>query len=83
MNIAQRLLQGSLKRLQTLGIHMQLTIWYTMVFLFLIMLLGAIFYFHLSSGLAANLDSQLQLRAQLVAGAIIQKNGTLALHDET
>ncbi len=60
MNSAHRLLQGSLKRLRTLGIHMQLTIWYTTIFLLLIMLFGAIFYFHLSSGLAANLDSQLQ-----------------------
>jgi heavy metal sensor kinase len=83
MTIVHRLLQRPLKRLQTLGIHIQLTIWYTMVFLFLIILFGAIFYFHLSSGLAANLDSQLQLRAQFVSGAIIQKNGTLALHDET
>ena len=83
MTIVHRLLQRSLKALQTLGIRMQLTLWYTAIFLLLIMLLGALFYFHLSSGLAANLDSQLQLRAQLVAGAIIQKNGILSLHDET
>jgi hypothetical protein len=83
MNIAHHLLQGSLKPLRTLGIRMQLTLWYTAIFFLLIMLLGALFYFHLSSGLAANLDSQLQLRAQLVSGAILQKNGTLALHDET
>jgi two-component system OmpR family sensor kinase len=83
MIIVHRLLQRSLKPLRTLGIRMQLTLWYTAIFLLLIMLLGALFYFHLSSGLAANLDSQLQLRAQLVSGAILQKNGSLALHDET
>src|SRR5262249_1177797 len=72
-----------LKRLRTMGIHMQLTIWFMTIFLLLITLFGAIFYFHLRSGLAANLDSQLQLRAQFVSGAIIQENGTLALHDKT
>ena len=83
MNIAHRLLPGPLKRLPRLGIRMQLTIWYLTIFLLLILLFGAIFYCHLSSGLAANFDSQLQLRAQFVSGAIIQKNGTIALHDET
>jgi uncharacterized iron-regulated membrane protein len=83
MNAAHSLLQGPLKRMRTLGIHTQLTLWFMTIFLLLIVLFGAIFYFHLSSGLAANLDSQLQLRAQFVSGAIIQENGTLALHDET
>jgi hypothetical protein len=63
MNMAHRLLQGLLKYLRTLGIRMQLTLWYLTIFLLLILLFGAVFYFHLSSGLAANLDSQLQLRA--------------------
>ena len=83
MNTTYALLQGPLKRLRTLGIHVQLTIWYMTIFLLLIMLFGAIFYFHLGSGLAANLDSQLQLRAQFVSGAVIQENGALTLHDKT
>ena len=83
MNTAHALPQGPLKGLRTLGIHVQLTIWFMAIFLLLIILFGAIFYFHLRSGLAANLDSQLQLRAQFVSGAIIQQNGTLALHDKT
>ena len=83
MNTVHTLLQGPLKRLRTLGIHMQLTIWYMTIFLLLIMLFGAIFYINLRSGLAANLDSQLQLRAQFVSGAIIQQNGSLTLHDKT
>src|SRR5260370_8650665 len=83
MNTAHALPQGPLKGLRTLGIHVQLTIWFMTIFLLLIILFGAIFYFHLRSGLAANLDSQLQLRAQFVSGAIIQQNGTLALHDKT
>ena len=83
MNTVHALLQGPLKRLRTLGIHIQLTIWYMTIFLLLIMLFGAIFYINLRSGLAANLDSQLQLRAQFVSGAIIQQNGSLTLHDKT
>ena len=83
MNMAHRLLPGPLKRLPRLGIRMQLTIWYLTIFLLLILLFGAIFYFNLSSGLVANLDSQLKLRAQFVSGAIIQKNGTIALNDRT
>ena len=83
MNIVHRLLPGPLKRLPRLGIRIQLTIWYLTIFLLLILLFGAIFYFNLSSGLVANLDSQLKLRAQFVSGAIIQKNGTIALNDKT
>ncbi|HEX3641601.1 MAG TPA: HAMP domain-containing protein, partial [Ktedonobacteraceae bacterium] len=83
MNTVHALLQGPIKRLRTLGIHMQLTIWYITIFLLLIILFGGIFYCHLRSGLAANLDSQLQLRAQFVSGAIIQRNGSLTLHDKT
>lgn len=83
MNLARNLVRKPLKCLQALGIRAQLTMWYMMIFLLLIMLFGAVFYFHLRSGLAANLDSQLQLRAQFVSGAIIQQNGALALHDKT
>jgi two-component system, OmpR family, sensor kinase len=83
MNTAQALVQKPLKCLQALGIRAQLTIWYMIIFLLLIILFGAVFYFHLRSGLAANLDSQLQLRAQFVSGSIIQQDGALVLHDKT
>src|SRR5437879_5146548 len=84
MNTPSGLLQGLLKRLRTLSIHVQLTIWYLTIFLLLILLFGAIFYFNLRSGLIANLDSQLQLRAQFVSGSVIQEDGgALTLHDKT
>jgi methyl-accepting chemotaxis protein len=71
------------KHLGALGIHAKLTIWYTLIFTVLIILFAAIFYLHLRNVLFSNLDTQLQLRAQLVEGAITEHRGELTLHDAT
>lgn len=62
-------------RLGTPGIRVQLTVWYTLVSAFLILIFGVTLYTALQTILASSFDTTLQMRAQQVAeGVSINRN---------
>lgn len=66
-----------------LSIRVQLMLWYTMVFAVLLFFSGVFLYRHLETSLADSLDASLQVRAQQIAGGIVDRNGTVTIHDVT
>jgi two-component system OmpR family sensor kinase len=54
---------GHLRQVRSPGIRVQLTLWYTAVFAFLILLFSLILYTTLQAFLASGMDSALQLRS--------------------
>ncbi|WP_165423043.1 sensor histidine kinase [Ktedonosporobacter rubrisoli] len=69
-----------LRHLSPPGIRMQLTLWYTLVFAFLLAISGYLLYKHLEAKLDASLDSNLQTQAQQIAKGISYDHGTIRLH---
>lgn len=65
------------------SLRIQLAIWYTLAFAALLLLTGAIFYQYLESSLEASVDTDLQLRAQQIAGGLVLHEGILTLYDVT
>ncbi len=72
-----------LRRAVPLSLRLQLTVWYTTAFAVLLLLTGAVFYQYLESSLEASVDTDLQLRAQQIAGSLVLQQGRLLLHDLT
>jgi hypothetical protein len=50
------------------GIRLQLAFWYTIAFAVLLLVTGEVFYRYLESSLEASVDTDLQIRAQQIAG---------------
>ncbi len=65
------------------GIRVQLTLWYTAIFAFLILLFSLIFYTTLQAFLASGVDSALHLRAQQIAGGVSSESGKIFIQDIT
>jgi len=65
------------------GIRIQLTLWYTAIFAFLILLFSVFFYTTLQTSLASEVDSALSLQAQQIAAGISFENGAIAIQDVT
>ncbi len=72
-----------IKQLWSLGIRMQLTLWYIAVFAVLLFCSDILLYTHLQTALASNLDSALQLRAQQITSDISYQRGTILVDNET
>ena len=72
-----------LRQARSPGIRVQLTLWYTAVFAFLILLFSLILYTTLQAFLASGMDSALQLRAQQIAGGISSDNRKIVIQDVT
>ncbi len=72
-----------LGRLWPLGIHLQLMLWYSVVFASLMGLSGILFYLRFQTTLAGSMDTALQLQAQQVAGDITEERGVLSIQDAT
>lgn len=70
-------------RLFPLGIRVQLTLWYSLVFVALIVMAGILVYTRLQNLLAASLDTELQVQAQQIANDILRENGTIKITDAT
>ncbi len=66
-----------------LGIRLQLTLWYSVVFACLMLLAGLLFYTRFQMSLAGSLDTELQLQAQQIAGDITNDDGGMTIHDAT
>jgi two-component system OmpR family sensor kinase len=66
-----------------LGIRLQLTLWYSVVFACLMLLSGLLFYTRFQMSLAGSLDTELQLQAQQIADDITLDGGTITIHDAT
>ncbi len=73
----------ALDRVWPLGIRLQLMFWYSVVFVGLMALSGAVFYFRFQTTLAGSLDTALQLQAQQIAGDITEERGAMSIHDAT
>jgi len=71
------------RELRSPGIRVQLTLWYTAIFAFLILLFCLILYSTLQAFLASGVDSALQLRAQQIASGVSNENGKLVIQDVT
>jgi heavy metal sensor kinase len=69
-----------LRQLFPLSIRLQLTTWYTLVFVLLLLATGLVFYQYLETSLEAGVDDALQLRAQQIAGDVIVKQNTVTLY---
>ncbi len=69
-----------LRQLFPLSIRLQLTAWYTAVFVLLLLATGLVFYQYLETSLEAGVDDALQLRAQQIAGDVIVKQDTLTVY---
>lgn len=77
------MLIASLRRLWPLGIRLQLTLWYTIVFAALLLFTGTLFYQHLEQSLEASLDTTLQLREQQLTAEVVINGNTITLSDGT
>jgi heavy metal sensor kinase len=66
-----------------LGIRLQLTLWYSIVFACLMLLSALLFYTRFQMSLAGSLDTELQLQAQQIADDITNDNGGMTIHDAT
>lgn len=64
-----------------LGIRFQLMLWYSAIFLCLIVLFGVLFYLRFQTMLATSLDTALQVKAQQIAGDITLEKERLVVHD--
>src|SRR5713226_1278620 len=73
----------TVRRSVTFSLRLQLAAWYTITFAALLLLTGAVFYQYLEHSLEASVDTDLQLRAQQLAGGLVLRNGTLTLRDVT
>ncbi len=71
------------RRIIQIGIRWQLVFWYTTAFAVLLLLTGAVFYQYLERALEASIDTDLQLRAQQIAGGIVSKDGTVTVQNVT
>ncbi|GAC1497861.1 MAG: ATP-binding protein [Ktedonobacteraceae bacterium] len=65
------------------GVRLQLTFWYTSVFVLLLFLAGAFLCLYLQFSLAKSLDSAIEAHAQQIANDITYKNGKISIHDAT
>jgi two-component system OmpR family sensor kinase len=72
-----------LRRSVPFNLRLQLAAWYTIAFAVLLLLTGAVFYQYLESSLEASVDTDLQVRAQQIAGGLVFHQGTLTLYDVT
>ncbi|HEX4202742.1 MAG TPA: HAMP domain-containing sensor histidine kinase [Ktedonobacteraceae bacterium] len=72
-----------LRQTRSLGIGVQLTLWYTGIFALLILLFSLIFYITMQAFLASGVDSALQLRAQQIAGGVSSENNKIVIQDVT
>jgi heavy metal sensor kinase len=70
-------------RSSPLGIRLQLTLWYSIVFLCLMLLSGLLFYTRFQMSLGSSLDTELQLQAQQIADDITLEKGVITIHDAT
>jgi heavy metal sensor kinase len=70
-------------RILPLGVRIQLTIWYIIVFTVLIVLFGGVFYVNLQSALAAGFDDALRLRTQQIVSGIKNEQGNILIQDVT
>src|SRR5713101_778625 len=73
----------TVRRSVPFSLRLQLAAWYTIAFAALLLLTGAVFYQYLEHSLEASVDTDLQLRAQQLAGGLVLRNGTLTLRDVT
>src|SRR5260370_16723490 len=71
----------TVRRSVPFSLRLQLAAWYTIAFAALLLLTGAVFYQYLEHSLEASVDTDLQLRAQQLAGGLVFHNGTLTLRD--
>ncbi|MGH2494088.1 MAG: ATP-binding protein [Ktedonobacteraceae bacterium] len=71
------------QQMRSPGIRIQLTLWYTAIFAFLILLFCLILYSILQAFLASSVDSALQLRAQQIANGVSSENGKVIIQDVT
>jgi len=60
-----------------------LTLWYTAIFAFLILLFSVFFCTEFQTFLASEVDSALHLQAQQIAAGITIENGVIAIQDVT
>src|SRR5579885_1842355 len=73
------------KRIRTIlapGIRLQITLWYTAVFILLLVLVGVVSYLNVNSTLDANLDTSLALRARQIALGVSNDDGQFTIADE-
>ncbi|HLG79164.1 MAG TPA: ATP-binding protein [Ktedonobacteraceae bacterium] len=68
-----------LRRSVPFSLRLQLAVWYTLAFAVLLLLTGAVFYQYLETRLEASVDTDLGLRAQQVASALVVQKGTVTL----
>src|ERR1700730_17385459 len=73
----------TLRRTVPFSLRLQLASWYTIAFAVLLLLTGAVFYQYLERSLEASVDTDLQIRAQQIAGGLVLHNGILTLSDLT
>ncbi len=72
------------KRIRTIlapGIRLQITLWYTAVFILLLVLVGVVSYLNVNSTLDANLDTSLALRARQIALGVSNDDGQFTIAD--
>lgn len=74
---------ATLRRSVPFSLRLQLVVWYTMAFAVLLLLTGAVFYQYLERSLEASVDTDLQIRAQQIAGSLVLHNGTVTFSDVT
>lgn len=74
---------GLFRRIWPLGIRIQLTLWYIIVFAVLMLLFGSIFYVNLRASLTTSFDAALQVRTQQIATGIDNENGIITIQDVT
>src|SRR5712692_3050641 len=78
-----RTMLASVHRSLPFSLRLQVAVWYTTAFAVLLLLTGAVFYQYLERSLEASVDTDLQIRAQQIAGGLVLHNGTLTLSDLT
>lgn len=71
------------EQMGSLGIRVQLTLWYVAVFATLLLCSDVLLYTHLRAALISNLDHALQLRAQQIASDVSDEKGTIVVDNET
>jgi two-component system, OmpR family, sensor kinase len=76
-------MRGHVRRRLAPGIRVQLTLLYTAVFAFLLLLFGFILYTTLQASLSAGIDTTLQLRARQIAGGISSDGDEISIQDVT
>jgi heavy metal sensor kinase len=73
----------ALRRSFPFSLRLQMAAWYTTAFAVLLLLTGAVFYQYLEHMLEASVDTDLQLRAQQIASAVVTQNGTISRRSVT